>query len=483
MCSFVLPFLAVMGLVAAEQLPERAKIIEDTIEHLSSGSIDRPLMERDQVDSLRGVHYAGAPIAVLPDDEETARFRKLRASTESEALDYLDKLHGDRDRLKALALRDSDGDGVPDFRVSDYYGKFMEGDLDLDGDGVRNVLDSDPFDRARGRIDADTNGMPDSIDWSMSGREAELAEIQLGLYHDHRIALVDRDARFDLVLAEAVDDTVRRVFRHVFENEKVLPTLRTIATEKTALLNAALAAVEEDETAAEVFPRTQSLIIYDVGRRVEARLLLLGLLVHEMGHSFHMSLDFDAEDLVAENGRTRFPAPRFVELVRAFQWEQTGFYDGELGAGLTVVPRFVYAGMSEPTFSFRGKDPEAWVSWAKEVYQALGETPTYLLDEAFASRGIVSDDALGLPSEWYADNLIAYVVTVIEAEALQTHGTAAQLAIDEALRAGWPTFYHRNLAPDIRAYFETTFPIAESDRRLLAERYIEPIVKISPSLR
>ena len=44
---------------------------------------------------------------------------------------------------------------------------------------------------------------------------------------------------------------------------------------------------------------------------------------------------------------------------------------------------------------------------AKEVYQALGETPTYLLDEAFASRGIVSDDALGLPSEWYADNLIA----------------------------------------------------------------------------
>ena len=325
MCSFVLPFLAVMGLVAAEQLPERAKIIEDTIEHLSSGSIDRPLMERDQVDSLRGVHYAGAPIAVLPDDEETARFRKLRASTESEALDYLDKLHGDRDRLKALALRDSDGDGVPDFRVSDYYGKFMEGDLDLDGDGVRNVLDSDPFDRARGRIDADTNGMPDSIDWSMSGREAELAEIQLGLYHDHRIALVDRDARFDLVLAEAVDDTVRRVFRHVFENEKVLPTLRTIATEKTALLNAALAAVEEDETAAEVFPRTQSLIIYDVGRRVEARLLLLGLLVHEMGHSFHMSLDFDAEDLVAENGRTRFPAPRFVELVRAFQWEQTGF--------------------------------------------------------------------------------------------------------------------------------------------------------------
>ena len=452
-CIVILPLLAVGYIVALEQD-----------------------LERDQIASLQSVHYADAPIAVLPDDEETARFRKLRASTESRALDDLDKLYGERDRLKALALHDTDDDGVPDFRVSDYFGKFMEGDVDLDGDGVRNVLDSDPFDRDLRGVDANANGMPDSIDWSLLGRDARLTEIQLGLYRDHGIALVDRNARFDLVLAEAVDDTVRRVFRHFFENENVLPTLRTIAREKTALLNATLAAAEKDETAAQVFPRSQSLIIYDVGRGVDDPLLLLGLLVHEMGHSFHMSLDFDAEDLAAENARTRFPAPRFVELIRAFEWEQTGFYEGELGAELEVVPRFVYTGMSEPTFSFRGKDPEAWASWAEEVYQALGETPTYLLDEAFASRGIVSDDALSLPSEWYADNLIAYVVTVIEVEALETRGTAAQLAIDNALRAVWPTFYHRNLAPDIRAHFETTFPITESDRRLLAERYIEPIV-------
>ncbi len=443
----------------------------------------RNARERNQTASLQHVHYSGAPIAILPGEEESARFGELRASTESEALDRLDKLYADHDRLKALALRDSNGNGVPDFRVSDYYGKFMEGDVDIDGDGVRNVLDSDPFDPAAGGVDANTNGLPDSIDWSLFGRESELAEIQLGLYRDYDIALVDRDARFDLELAEAVDDTVRRVFRQFFENHDRLPTLRTIATEKTALLNAALAAVEEDETAAQVFPRTQSLIIYDVGRRVDDLLLLLGILVHEMGHSFHMSLDFDAEDLVAENGRTRFPAPHFAELVRAFEWEQTGFLDGELGAGLAVVPRFVYEGMSEPTFSFRGKDPEAWASWAEEVYEALGEPPTYLLDETFASRGIVSDYAFCLPSEWFADNLIAYVITVIEVEALETHGTAAQLAIDSALRAVWPTFYHRNLAADIRAYFEMTFPIAETDRRFLAERYIEPIVAIPPSLR
>ena len=465
LCIFIVLLLTVGCVVAEEEQLNP-----------SSGSIDRSLLEHDQLASLQRLHYAGAPTALLPDDKESARFGELRASTESDALDELDRLYADHDRLKALALRDSDRDGVPDFRVSDYYGKFMEGDVDLDDDGVRNALDSDPFDRGVGLLDANTNGLPDSIDWSLLGREPELAEIQLGLHRDHGIALVDRDARFDLELAEAVDDTVRRVFRQVFESENGLPNLRTIATEKTALLNAALAGVEEDETAAQVFPRTQSLIIYDVGRRSDDRLLLLGLLVHEMGHSFHMSLDFDALDLVAENGRTRFPTPHFVELLRAFEWEQTSFYEGELGAGLAVVPRFVYMGMSEPVFSFRGKDPKEWKIWAEDVYKDLGEPPTYLLDEAFASRGIVSDDALSLPSEWFADNLIAYVITVIEAEALETHGTAAQLAIDAALRAVWPTFYHRNLASDIRAYFERTFPITESDRRLLAERYIAPIV-------
>ena len=465
LCIFIVLLLTVGCVVAEEEQLNP-----------SSGSIDRSLLEHDQLASLQRLHYAGAPTALLPDDKESARFGELRASTESDALDELDRLYADHDRLKALALRDSDRDGVPDFRVSDYYGKFMEGDVDLDDDGVRNALDSDPFDRGVGLLDANTNGLPDSIDWSLLGREPELAEIQLGLHRDHGIALVDRDARFDLELAEAVDDTVRRVFRQVFESENGLPNLRTIATEKTALLNAALAGVEEDETAAQVFPRTQSLIIYDVGRRSDDRFLLLGLLVHEMGHSFHMSLDFDALDLVAENGRTRFPTPHFVELLRAFEWEQTSFYEGELGAGLAVVPRFVYMGMSEPVFSFRGKDPKEWKIWAEEVYKDLGEPPTYLLDEAFASRGIVSDDALSLPSEWFADNLIAYVITVIEAEALETHGTAAQLAIDAALRAVWPTFYHRNLASDIRAYFERTFPITESDRRLLAERYIAPIV-------
>jgi hypothetical protein len=54
---------------------------------------------------------------------------------------------------------------------------------------------------------------------------------------------------------------------------------------------------------------------------------------------------------------------------------------------------------------------------------------------------------------------------------------AAMASLDEAMRATWPAFYHRNLAPDVRRYFEAAFPIAESDRHLLAERYLTPVMQ------
>jgi hypothetical protein len=476
--------LAVLVLIlpAWAQEPERA------------GGIDHPLLRWQQARSVNMVFHAGQSGVNLPDEIETELYLRLREHTESEALDYLDELYGRRDDLKALALRDSDSNGIPDFRASDYYGKFMEGDIDVDGDGVRNLFDADPLDSLRGGDDANgdgipdtgfadvnANGLPDHIDWSLE-EDSERATIQLGLFRDHKILLVDRNARFDTALARAADDTIRRVFRAYFDEHRTLPTLRTIAVERTALLSAVLAAIEEDDTSAQVFSQTQSLIVYDPGRNTDVALGLLGLFVHEMGHSYHMSLDFDANDVLGENGRTDFPAPNFVALVKTFGWTSSEYYDGELGAGLELVPRFVYMGTSEPEFLFREETPEAWEAWIEDVYEELNQSPDYLSQEEVVSFGIVSDYALNSPYEWYGDNFIAYVVSVLEEEALTRFGSdedalvAARLLVDAALRSVWPGFYHRNLAPDVRAYFEATFPITASDRRLLAHRYIDPIL-------
>ena len=44
------------------------------------------------------------------------------------------------------------------------------------------------------------------------------------------------------------------------------------------------------------------------------------------------------------------------------------------------------------------------------------------------------------------------------------------------MRAVWPGFNHRNISPQAMTYFSTAFPISPVDRRLLAGRYIDPII-------
>ncbi|MCG6927310.1 MAG: hypothetical protein LJF30_18630 [Acidobacteria bacterium] len=481
--------------------------IAEKLAALREGRVDRPLLHRQQLASLRYVYYRAhdgeqrdALERTLPDEAEQTRFRAMREGVESEALDLLDEFYGVRDGLKALAVRDTDGDGIPDYRVSDYYGKFSEGDIDVDGDGVRNVYDDHPYDPAKGGRDADgdgipddgfvdqnSNGLPDHLDWGIHGRDPELVRIQLGLFRDHKIILVERNAEFDLALARAVDDVARRVLRRYFQEEPVLPTLRTVAVEKTALLNALLALVAEDTTSAQVFSQTQSLTVYGPGRETADDLGLLGLLAHEIGHSYHMSLDWDAAHPERENQRTDFPVPHFVKLVARFGWTPGEYYDGQFGDD-PPRPLFLYTGMSEPTFLLKGKTPDEWEGWLNAIYEKLGEPEDYLEHASFAEEAVVGDYSLSTPYEWYGDNLLAYVVHTLEefvvdriraesgAQGADAAVAAARQGITDSLRAVWPAFYHRNIGPEALAYFGETFPISEDDRRALVERYIDPVI-------
>jgi len=482
---------------AASGLVER---LREKVREMRERRQDRPELHPEQVRSLSLVYFrarddaqASSLEVPLPGDEEVARYKEQRERMNEEAAAILDDVYGADDRLKALALRDSDGDGLADYRVSDYFGKFSEGDLDVDGDGVRNVLDSNPYDPKRGGRDtngdgtpdanfADTNrnSLPDHLDWAVMGRDAELASIQAGLYRDFHIALVERDAEFDLPLARAVDDVIRRVYGGRLAASSGLPNLRTIAVEQTALLNQQLAEEAGTDMDAQALYNSQSLVVYDAGRGVEDPIGLLGLLVHEIGHAWHMSLDWDAAHPERENGRNDFPASVFVRTVAPFGWSTNGYFDGELSDDLPVRPQFLYTGISEPEFLYRGKSAQDWAEWLNEIYAELGEPEDYLEDERFTSRGIVGDYSLTTPYEWYGDNVLAYVLVTLEDAALAglepDQAASAREKLTEALRAIWPGFYHRNLGADARAYFAETFPIAQADRDLLVRRYILPII-------
>lgn len=500
----ICPFFSVYG----DDVPFWRRLIEKRLDKIRSGEARAPLLHSQQVSSLSYIYYflegggsgEGEPLqVVLPKDGELEDYQALRARTDSQALDYLDELYGKRDDLKALALRDSDGDGVPDYRVSDYYGKFMEGDVDVDGDGVRNIYDSGPYDPSAGGRDADgdgvpdvagtyadanANGLPDHLDWAIHKNEPRMVEIQWRLFDRFNVILVERNASFDAALAEAVDDALNKVLRAQLEQSKGIATLRTVAVEQTALLGKFLAAIAEDSTSAQVFSQSQSLTIYDAGRNVPYDVGLFGLLVHELGHSYHMSLDYESEDPTLENGRTQFPAPIFVQLIEPFGWARQGYYDAELAGQLSIVPRFAYAGISEPLFRFKGSTPEEWDEWVWQTYDRLGQPPDYLERQPFRERAIVSDYSLTTPYEWYGDNLLAYVVLELEQQLLADlakQGRAGEAAvakqkIKEAMREIWPGFYHGNIAPQAVIYFRRLFPILPEHRSELAKKYLQPLV-------
>lgn len=216
---------------------------------------------------------------------------------------------------------------------------------------------------------------------------------------------------------------------------------------------------------------------------------------YNLGHTFvyrwgalHMSLDYDASDLALENGRTDFPAPRFVETIKPLGWLERSYYDGDLAGTLSLVPRFAYTGISEPLFEFRGRSPEQWDEWLWQSYDELGQPADYLEQPRFNERAIVSDYSLTTPYEWYGDNLLAYLVVVLEQETLTTLERAgrgdplvlAKRRIADALREIWPGFFHRNIASDVMTYFGNVFPISPENRRFLARRYLFPIVDTVP---
>ena len=125
------------------EVPFWRQLVEQRLEKIRAGKVSAPILHGQQIRSLDYAYYRFSgrrkltdndPLHVsLPSGDELKTYQTLYEQNDSEALAYLDELYGKRDDLKALALRDSDGDALPDYRISDYFGKFMEGDREAEG--------------------------------------------------------------------------------------------------------------------------------------------------------------------------------------------------------------------------------------------------------------------------------------------------------------------------------------------------------------
>lgn len=453
-----------------------------------------PMRGQKQVKSLGFVFYRGNPTPVMPLDPEIETFEDkfLKLDTASLERRLLKKVYHNRYDLMATAARDSDGDGIRDFRVCQYSGKFSEGDLDLDGDGIRNILDADPFDPNVGGkdtngdghpdtdyLDANKNTVPDHVDFALMYPAAKftfskrLSEIQIELYKSHKIIIVERNQNITIEAAEVIYDSVKRIFASKFGKRKVLSTLRSIATEDQVLLTPE----EGGETNALVNTPLQTMIIYSSGLDVPP-IVLLGLLTHEIGHSIQYDLDYNDQDQVVENNRIYFPNPKYYRSMAEYDWSADEAPIRGLPNFSLWTPVYEYV---RPDFTWQNQNPDYWTKYIEDISKREGAD--FMYEKSLVDNHIVSQYSTMDPFEWLSDNQIAYIFTLIEKEVLSDLGRnekkkkAFQKNLRATIEAAWPGFAHPNLAGSkVLKYLDNNMPIEKSDLKILAERYGKPIV-------
>jgi hypothetical protein len=422
-----------------------------------------------QRNSLSTLFYRGNPLPPRPSDEEMATTRRRVRRARRWERRLLKQLYPDDVELWVYATRDSDGDGVLDFRVSDYYGRFLEGDTDLDGDGVDNVLDSRPYlaDDSTASV-----GLPATVDWDLKRKPAEMVAIQRRLFEQHRILLVDRSAEFTPQLARSLDDVVTRVYAGVFKDGGAVAALRIVAVEESSLLD------PEDEAGAgdfaQVLPASQTLEVYRRG--IDAvPIIQLGFLAHEIGHNIQFSLDYDRQRQDEIARRNYFAAPHFFGLVEPYGWSIVETRPDRRSEFELFSPQYI---SQEPyEFLYLDDSVEDWAQWMTAIYEEVGEE-RYLTDDRITEHHIVGDYSLTGPWEWYSDQIIAYLYLAI-LDSLRDScppsewNRLRQAFQKETVEAEWPYFRFENgRGAEVHEHFRAAYPLADEDLLWMARGYL-----------
>jgi hypothetical protein len=457
--------LAVIGgtMCLASGCARRSVVASDMSAETRPGAADL------QRQTLFRLFYRDNPMPPPPNEAERehARTRLETAAQWERAL--LTQLYPEDADLWALAMRDSDGDGVKDFRISDYYGRFLEGDIDLDGDGTSNVMDTSPY--TADSAGTGSRSVPEHLSWRAQGKPEAMIDVQERLFRHHRIVLIERSAEFTADLAATILDAVTRVHRNKI-GEAGLPTLRVIATEESSLLYED--AEEGAEDYAQVLPASQTMEIYRRG--IDAPpLVQLGFLSHEISHAVQYALDYDERrqrEIMVDN---EVKAPNFHSLVADYGWTRRAVKPDPTTRFELFRPQYISSDAYE--YLYRGERIDAWEKWLAAIYEEVGETD-YLMDSRITELHILGDYSLLTPWEWFSDHVIAYVYLEMF-EALRSRCSEGALKALEAtvqteiLAPEWPYFRFANArGAAFQRYLHDMLPIAPEDAAVLAERYL-----------
>ena len=420
--------------------------------------------------TLGHVYYHANPYPEEPDAAEIRRAKVRIEDADAWERQLLTQLFPGDESLQALAIRDLDSDGIHDYRISDYYGRFLEGDTDVDGDGVANVLDREPYDASV--ADPQSDQLPSHIAWRGRGKPDEMVRMQETLFRDYGILLVERSAEFAPELARSVFDTVTRVYAQFFAHAGQLPTLRVIGTETSSLLYAD--AEEGAGDFAQVFAATRTMEIYQLG--IESPpIIQLGFLAHEIAHLVQFAMDYDDEQQDAIVRDNRFDPQRFHALVADYGWTVVPYdVDPE---SIYRLFRPQYISIEPWSYLYFDESPEEWQAWLTAIAEEVG-APAYLADSRITAYNIPGDYSMTNPWEWYSDHVIAYVYLSMlrsladDCERAGLKGLARELQ-EQVVAEWWPAFRFENArGAAIQEQLAAAYPMQPDDLEYLARTYL-----------
>jgi len=362
---------------------------------------------------ISNIFYTNSPAPKEVTQEEIDKaislVEKTRAHEKKVFIEYLTFDDKTPDyKLWALAIRDTDNDGIRDYVVDEYSGKFREGDFDIDGDGIYNVFDSSPYNNLVGGTDTNNDGspdffyedenfnsIPDHLDWSNQNKSAQMKKMQRALYENYKVILVERGFNFNESVATGVYDLVRTLFKSLFIKGQVNPSLRVVAVEENVyfkkqsdVFGATLGMYMGFNPTFLVFSETALL----------NKTYMLGVLAHELSHSYQYLVDYSVDNIDQYLKFKNYDITNFLSLSKAL-----GFNSNKEDSHFSEYFEILSPTYKEPTrfrYSLDGKSMNEW----RTVLNMNG-----MSSEKIKKQHIVSPYSLSGPWEWLSDQTTAYL--------------------------------------------------------------------------
>ena len=342
--------------------------------------------------------------------------------------------HFKQERLMMLALRDSDGDGILDFRITG-TGAFLANDTDADNDGIMNLFDANPQ-TARpikdtiDQNDQDSDGLPDHLDWSNKNRfdfvkqeKYDLIDAQSAAFENYGIVYMQAGSMFTLALAELTMD----VF-NVFDGQYQKYNLRANAQSFTT---ARQYGVANDDVIAEVSPVNGQIIVYEKGIRnisksTDNLMAVFMTVIHEFAHVVQNAMDYPAnQQALLEQNRHLQPTV-FASYLHPLGW---GI---DIDNHKATLPNYGYVNHDDEIFVPVEMYKNRELKTIAQICDGQHPNRSSAKRKIWKSFNGVHCYAFDGVREWHAEYVAVAVLSAMYARLQQTHGQIADKIIRRA---------------------------------------------------